>query len=62
MKNPAFCTCKNKGVDQLNFFTFLIPNSNPLTTFFGATTRFVSDRVGNHEDRFTRDAGHATSF
>ena len=35
-----------------------IGNFKPLTIFCGCTTRFVSDLVGNLEDRFCFDTAH----
>ena len=36
----------------------IIPNFKPLAIFCGCTARFVSDLVGNPEDRFSHDAAH----
>ena len=70
MRKPAFCICKNKDADQLRGnrkadqrlcfrytdpSTFLIRNFKPLAIFSGCTTRFVSDVVGNPEDRFSQN-------
>ena len=42
------------------FATKIVPfrNFKPLAIFSGSTARFVSDLVGNPEDRFCRDAAH----
>ena len=37
---------------------FIIQNSKPLTIFCGCTAWFVSDLVGNPEDRFFFDMAH----
>ena len=37
-----------------------IPNLKPLAIFCGCTVRFVSDLVGNSEDRFSNDAARST--
>ena len=34
----------------------------PLTTFCGCTDQFVSDLVGNPEDRFSHDEAHIFCF
>ena len=53
MRKPAYCICKNKGAHQLCDST--IQNIKHLSIFCGCTARFVSDLVGNPEDRFSRD-------
>ena len=50
MRKPAFCTCENKGADQLCGN----PNFKPLAIFCGCSVWFVSNLVGNPEDRFSR--------
>ena len=37
-----------------------IRNLKPLAIFCGCTVRFVSDLVGNSEDRFSNDAARST--
>ena len=37
---------------------FLDPNFKPLAIFRGCTARFVSDLVGNPEDRFSHNEAH----
>ena len=70
---PAFCICENKGADQLRdnrratdqrlCFCYIdsshIQIFTPLAIFCGCTARFVSDLVGNPEDRFSRDEAHS---
>ena len=48
MRKPAFCICENKDADQLR--------SKPLAIFCVCTARFVSDLVGNPDDRFSHEA------
>ena len=71
MRKPAFCICINKDTDQLRgirkadqrlcfrYTDSTIPhlprNFKPLAIFCGCTAGFVSDMVGNPEDRFSRD-------
>ena len=67
MRKLAFCICENKDADQLcgnreahqrlcyNSSTTLIRNFKPLAIFCGCTARFVSDLVGNPEDRFSHN-------
>ena len=68
---PAFCICENKDADQLSgdceadqrlWFRYTdstIPLlSKPLAIFCGCTARFVSDLVGNPEDRFSHNDAH----
>ena len=72
VRKPAFCICKNKDADQLRGnreadqrlcfryldSTFLIQNFKALTIFCDCTARFVSDQVGNPEDRFSQNEAH----
>ena len=66
MRKPAFCICENKDADQLRGnceadqrLCFCYKESAiPLlrirnAIFFDCTARFVSDLVGNPEDRFS---------
>ena len=70
MRKPAFCICENKGVDQRhgdraadqrhclsNIFSSLI-NPKLSANFCCRTARFVSNLVGNPEDRFSHDTAH----
>ena len=41
-----------------NLSTFKIRNFKPLAIFCGCTAWFVSDLVGNHEDRFSHNEAH----
>ena len=58
-----FCICGNKDADQhlcfrtriVNPSSILIRNCKPLAIFCGCTARFVSDLVGNPEDRFSHN-------
>ena len=56
------CIWENKGADQLlhKYYpsTSFIRNVKPLTIFCGCTAWFVSDLVGNPEDRFYHDSAH----
>ena len=69
MRKPAFCICENKNADQLRgnreaeqrlCFRYsgstipLLPKSEII--YCGCTARFMSDLVGNPEDRFSYDA------
>ena len=71
MRKPAFCICENKDADQLRSnreadqrlcfrYTYsaipLLPK--PLAIICGCTARFVSDLVGNPEDRFSHNEAH----
>ena len=71
MRKPAFCICENKDADQLRgnreadqrlCFRFtdskipLLPKSE--ISSLGCTDRFVSDLVGNIEDRFSHNEAH----
>ena len=70
MKKPAFCIRENKDADQLRgsreadqrlCFRYkdsaipLLPISEIPRLFCGCTARFVSDLVGNPEDRFSQN-------
>ena len=57
MRNPAFCICINKDADQRAFVfaTLINPISKPLAIFCDCTVRFVSDLVGDPEDRFSHN-------
>ena len=64
MRKPDFCICENKGADQLCgnrttdqrlCFRHIIQNFKPVAIFCGYTVRFVSDLVGNPEDRFSHN-------
>ena len=70
MRKPAFCICENTGADKLRGYPrslsallfslhryFLNPKFQAyIAIFYGCTALLVSDLVGNHEDRFSRDA------
>ena len=67
MRKPDFCICENKDADQLRGNReadqrLCFPNIDStiplLAIFCGSTAQFVSDLVGNPEDRFSRDAAH----
>ena len=71
MRKPAFCLCKNKDADQLRgnreadqrlCFRYtestIIRNFEPLAIFCGCTARFLSNLVGNPEDRFSHNEAH----
>ena len=71
MRKPAFCICENKDADQLRgsreadqhlFFRYrdsTIPLLfKPLAIFSDRTAHFVSDLVGNLEDRFSHNEAH----
>ena len=49
MRKPAFCICENKDADQLRINR---DNIQPGTAWF------VSDLVGNPEDRFSHNEAH----
>ena len=64
-EKTRFCICENKDADQLfslhvwyNPSTTLIRNFKPLAIFCGCPARFVSDLVGNPEDRFSHNEAH----
>ena len=71
IRKPAFCICKNKGVDQLrsnyavdqrlNFHNIdsaipLLTNFKPLAIFCSYTARFVLALVKKPKDRFSQFA------
>ena len=71
LRKPDFCLCENKGADQLRSnceadqrLCFRFTDSTLslllklLACFCDCTGRFVSDLVGNPEDRFSRVAAH----
>ena len=72
MRKPAFCICVNKHAgnrtaDQRLCFRYigssipLLPifrNFKHLAIFCGCTARFVSDLIGDSEDKFSHDAAH----
>ena len=69
MRKPDFCLCENKGADQLRGnreadqrlcfrYTDSIFPIKLLARFCDCTGRFMSDLVGNPEDRFSRVAAH----
>ena len=69
-KKPAFRICTNKGADQrpclryIETTILLLPESKeikPLAIFCHCIVRFVSDRVGNSEDKFSHDAARVYS-
>ena len=63
MRKPDFCLCENKGADQLLLKSTKIRNFKLLTLFCACAGQFVSDLVGNPEDRFSRVAAQlVTTF
>ena len=73
MRKPVFRICENKDADQLRGnheadqrlrFRYtvstipLLPKFKPLAIFCGCTAWFVSDLVGNPEDRFSHNKAH----
>ena len=66
--------CENKGADQLPSYHLLAllfcyiagkissTNFKPLTIFLDCTAQFVSDLVGNPEERFSSDAALMMSY
>ena len=70
VRKPDFCLCENKGADQLrgnreadqrlyfrytdSIFPLLLISE--ISSFCDCTGQFVSDLVGNPEDRFSRVA------
>ena len=68
VRKPEFCLCENKGADQLRLcfrytdrtISLLLKSeiSSFWVCFCDCTGRFVSDLVGNPEDRFSRVAAH----
>ena len=70
---PDFCICENKDADQLRGnrkadqrLCFRYTDSTipllPLAIFCGYTAQFVSDLVGNPEDRFSHNKAHVMTF
>ena len=71
MRKPDFCICENKGADQLScncaadqrlcfcYIDSAIPvlHKSEISSH-GCTAWFVSDLVGNTEDRFSYNAAH----
>ena len=68
MRKPAFCICENKDADTAKLISvfvfatqivqslyFLNTNFKPLAIFCGCTAQFVSELVGNPEDRFSHN-------
>ena len=66
VRNPAFCICENKDAagqrlcfryidSTITLLHIIIQNFQPLAIFCGCTARFVSDLVGNPEDRFSHN-------
>ena len=75
MRKLAFYICENKDADQLRCnreadqrFSFRYIDRTipllfkPLAIFCGCTDRFVSDLVGNPEDRFSHNEAHFRAF
>ena len=77
VRKRDYCLCENKGADQLrsnceadqrlcfrytDSTIFQIRNFKLLACFCSCTARFVSDLVGNPEDRFSRVAAHMMSL
>ena len=75
MRKPAFCICENKDADQLrgnreadqrlcfrhiDSTIPLLSKSEILSLLCGCAARFVSDLVGNPEDRFSQNEAHIT--
>ena len=65
MRNPDFCICENKDADQLRgdrgiriVQSLYYRNFKPQAIFCGCTAWFVSDLVGNPEDRFSHNEAH----
>ena len=70
-EKTGFCICEIKDADQLRgnrkadqrlcfrYTDSTIPLlRNPLAIFCGCTARFVTDLVGNPEDRFSHNEAH----
>ena len=67
MRKPGFCICENKDADQLRvnreddqrlcfrYNDSTIPLLLKSKIFGNCTARFVSDLVGNPEDRFSHN-------
>ena len=73
MRKPTFCICENKDADQLRgnreadqrlCFRYidstipLLPKSKAI--FLSCTAQFMTDLVGNPEDRFSHNEAHIT--
>ena len=56
MRKPAFAYAKTKT--QIRFTVTYIRNFKPLAIFCSLTAWFVSDLVGNPEDRFSDNEAH----
>ena len=59
IRKPAFRICENEGAGQLHMKIPLFPYSEISSlslSFYYYTARFVSDLLGNNEDRFSHDA------
>ena len=73
VRKPAYCICENKDADQLRgdreadqrfcfrYTDSTIRNFKPLVIFCDCTARFVSNLVGNPEDRFSQNEAHFIS-
>ena len=61
MRKLAFCTCATDqrlffAIRTVQFLLYIIDqNVKPSAIFCGCTARFVSDLVGNPEDRFSHN-------
>ena len=68
MRKPAFCICENEGADQLHgnhaadqrlcfslYVKYNLRKFMPPAICCGCTARFVSDLLGNPENRFSLD-------
>ena len=69
MRKPAFCICENKDAEADQCLCFrntgsaipllpLLRIYKPLAIVCGYAARFVSDLVGNPEDRFSHNETH----
>ena len=58
MRKPMFCICEKKDADQLDPPPPPPRNFKPLAIFCSCTVWFVSNMVGNPEDRFSHDEAH----
>ena len=70
-KPAAFCICENKEADQLRgnreadqrlCFRYTDSTIHLLPTSEISRSRFVSDLVGNPENRFSHNEAHISSF
>ena len=59
MRKPSFCICENKDADQLrgNRIVQSLYFLNP-EFIYGCTVQFMSDLIGNPEDRFSHNEAH----